>query len=50
MKQRGIYEKVRSSCEWWIRLADIIGRIRRRERISAENATRTERSIENGPL
>ncbi len=29
MKQRGIYEKVRDSDEWWIRYADATSRIRR---------------------
>jgi integrase len=29
MKQRGIFEKVSSSGEWWIRYADATGRIRR---------------------
>ena len=28
-KQRGIYEKVRGSGEWWVRYADATDRIRR---------------------
>ena len=29
MRQRGIFEKVSDSGEWWIRYADATGRIRR---------------------
>jgi integrase len=29
MKQRGVYERVQGSDEWWIRYADSLGRIRR---------------------
>ena len=38
MKQRGIYEKVRGSGEWWIRFADTTGRIRREKVGTSEEA------------
>ncbi len=50
MKNRGIYEKVTGSGEWWIRYADAMGRIRREKAGTKSTAIELYRKRKNEAL